>query len=1248
MKTYTSDLTSKPDWLGTYGDQTGKTLDTDFGFDPDGMFFIGNAGDAVVAYSVRTNFNISGHQACEIIFTADHTNFCSDQGICFYNDGQSPNWNWDPDPSRIAFSINCPVPHLYGTNKFVNNAGEYYGSGMGPGGPGGSDVLESGIYTFKVTYNPAARTVTAITYEGEDTSGTVLDTIVLHEKLMDGGPYRIGFDADSDGSEEPGDPGNSPAYFKNLTINVYETNGISDDEELNNQLNNLKTEYSQVTDLVEDLYRFSDDADVDVNMGEGMPTGDGIDPNFNQLGFGSAICIQGDGNIVVAGYSGTNDGSKNLRRVDIYGNEDESFTPPSFNGMLSSVVQMSDGRLVVGGNFTSLERFDGASNSGSITFDADYQGGTGISVAGSGVGINLPYSANIVETGWTLTFSNNSTATVNASYFDPILNCWVVQIGSDVMNRSFPITISQPNWDPNINENYIGIGGMICLNPDGSISKRDGGDIGFEDRAESSIAVSVYTIKLLGDDSVLVGGHFTHYDNVESPYLAKIGSDGVIDEGFAANVVGLNLSGSVSAIATDALGKILIGGTFPGGIKRLNTNGSLDSSFNPGTGFTGNTFQQNGVFSIMEFGGGGILVGHSSKYYNGTQCNNGLVKLFGNGSLDTGYIADLYNTNTNIGCILAMASPPSSGAPKAIVGGYFNLADGSSVNEIVRLNFDGSRDESFNSGFGFTPAGHNWPPQTNDIKLDSAGNIYVAGIFTDYNHAARFQYAKLDANGSLQEWSVLPAFKQMGINDGMDDMYDGANFLNTNLTQPYLDIKCYANDNPEDIEISGGLGECICPPSYICGGDCCGPRFSKSIPSTHTQAWDQDPEQDFYDPELDQYQYLPVCDSHAMVGDGYFGDGSSYFTAMFPGMFVLAANNINIEQFSIVGNIGSDGTGVDAVDIYPINAYGVTYTAYFKTNYGASDDDPSINHIVIVDGDGNGIDQFYDPTSRGDEHCITGLEGKTKLFFLCVGKANGVAMTVSEAGKIATKFLDVIGLISVCTTITTTYELDLSPDHPELLPNYNYDGEGNMDTAIIIDPVTGERRSIQRTSYLELTDNCGNKKVVSSGDGGSIGVSANFFNNLGYSQNPPVSQSINYTQSSLYPGMVVATKETMINGSAAESLATGTGCGGFEYIQIDLNGVYNVKGVVIGCDWFGPNQSDPYDTSLPGLVGDWGKEYTENKAVEYSTDGVNYALLFVTGVFEEAIQTYNVNVKARYIRIVSTDGCVCVTEFYAI
>jgi len=63
-----------------------------------------------------------------------------------------------------------------------------------------------------------------------------------------------------------------------------------------------------------------------------------------------------------------------------------------------------------------------------------------------------------------------------------------------------------------------------------------------------------------------------------------------------------------------------------------------------------------------------------------------------------------------------------------------------------------------------------------------------------------------------------------------------------------------------------------------------------------------------------------------------------------------------------------------------------------------------------------------------------------------------------------------------------SYILRLTPQNPETIHNYKYVGEGNMDTSIIIDS-NGNRVSIQRTGYLELTDNCGNRKVVVVKDG---------------------------------------------------------------------------------------------------------------------------------------------------------------------
>ena len=120
----------------------------------------------------------------------------------------------------------------------------------------------------------------------------------------------------------------------------------------------------------------------------------------------------------------------------------------------------------------------------------------------------------------------------------------------------------------------------------------------------------------------------------------------------------------------------------------------------------------------------------------------------------------------------------------------------------------------------------------------------------------------------------------------------------------------------------------------------------------------------------------------------------------------------------------------------------------------------------------------------------------------------------------------------------------------------------------------------------------------------------------------------------------------MTNGVYDERWATGTEDSAFEFVQVDLNGVYNIKGVVIGCDWLGP-KADAWNPSEPSLGGSWGKSYTENCDVESSLDGKNWNFLFNTGVFEKPIQIYPVNTRARYLRITS-EGYMAVTEFYAI
>jgi hypothetical protein len=57
-------------------------------------------------------------------------------------------------------------------------------------------------------------------------------------------------------------------------------------------------------------------------------------------------------------------------------------------------------------------------------------------------------------------------------------------------------------------------------------------------------------------------------------------------------------------------------------------------------------------------------------------------------------------------------------------------------------------------------------------------------------------------------------------------------------------------------------------------------------------------------------------------GTDYFGEGSEYFTCMYPGVFVLAATNISITEFSITGNLGADGDTTMSADNFSLQNEG--------------------------------------------------------------------------------------------------------------------------------------------------------------------------------------------------------------------------------------------------------------------------------------------------------------------------------------
>src|SRR5207248_2133096 len=132
-------------------------------------------------------------------------------------------------------------------------------------------------------------------------------------------------------------------------------------------------------------------------------------------------------------------------------------------------------------------------------------------------------------------------------------------------------------------------------------------------------------LALQKDGRIIVGGQFSQVDLVQRFNLARLNSDGTVDLTFNP---GNGSNGDVNAIAIQPDGRIVIGGTFiayngfaRGGAARVLSDGSLDPTFDSGVGTGGN------VFALALQANGHIVVGGIFTSCNGVNRAN-IARLF--------------------------------------------------------------------------------------------------------------------------------------------------------------------------------------------------------------------------------------------------------------------------------------------------------------------------------------------------------------------------------------------------------------------------------------------------------------------------------------------------------------------------------------------------------------------------------------------------------------------------------------------
>lgn len=221
---------------------------------------------------------------------------------------------------------------------------------------------------------------------------------------------------------------------------------------------------------------------------------------------------------------------------------------------------------------------------------------------------------------------------------------------------------------------------------------------------------------------------------------------------------------TVTAAIRQPDGKILIGGGFTSvdgiprnGIARLNADGSLDTSFNPGVRANlGSTVRSFALLPDGRIYAAGDFIFVRQRFVEENGVFRGIIRLFPDGSID-----DSFNpgAGTSISQSTILTSPPVidhialQPDGNLIVVGRFDNYRGITTRGICRLTPSADLDMEFTQNLGFGSRGFDLPP-TELPPVKSAivlanGKILVCGAFAGWDFPNRRCIARLNANGTL-------------------------------------------------------------------------------------------------------------------------------------------------------------------------------------------------------------------------------------------------------------------------------------------------------------------------------------------------------------------------------------------------------------------------------------------------------------------------------------------------------------------
>ena len=409
------------------------------------------------------------------------------------------------------------------------------------------------------------------------------------------------------------------------------------------------------------------------------------------------IDLQSTGKSIIAGNFTTynNISTKGIARLNTNLTLDGTFTSSGsdLQGFpIQDLAIQNDNKIIVVGKFTG---FSGGTNGANIArllpngnIDTSFNiGGTGITSI-SGTNSNIIYNVKLLPNGdmlvggdfnWYNGVQKNSLAkikpdgTIDSTFHLPVISGYrnivksiaVQADGKIILNGFFNLGLNGASRC------------VIRLLPNGSIDNSftygELNNYGSNEHRDLGSGWPINKILIQPDGKIIIAGAFTKYNGIPVKSIVRLLNTGIVDTNFNQSA-GVNKA-VFDVILESATNKILIGGIFDlfgtTPIKkmiRLNTNGTLDTTFSIGTGTTHSNpiatcpFCKNFVWKLKQQADGKIIVGGSFTTFNGLSAGN-ITRIYGSAGVQARSSSEIFqsepeiDTNPNYSAITIYPNP---------------------------------------------------------------------------------------------------------------------------------------------------------------------------------------------------------------------------------------------------------------------------------------------------------------------------------------------------------------------------------------------------------------------------------------------------------------------------------------------------------------------------------------------------------------------------------------------------------------